>query len=295
MLRTLPNPVRGVLWMAAAGISFTVMTVLIRPAAEDLHTLQIVFLRNLLGVFILFPFVFRHIEVRFWRSPNLKLHLLRASVTAGAMACWFTAIPHIALSQAIALNFTAPMFVTLMAALVLKETVRARRISAIGIGFVGVLIVVRPGFAALHWGQLLILLDALLWGIAIILIRILSRNESAQSIVAYMFLLVLPISAVPAVYVWQWPSLDTYWLVAGIAVTSTIGHYCSTKAFSLAEAMVVMPFDYLRLVWFTMAGFLVFAEVPDKWTLTGAGVIASSSIYLLWREHKLARQRRNGC
>jgi drug/metabolite transporter (DMT)-like permease len=278
--------------MATAGIAFTFMTVLIRPAAEELHSLQIVFLRNLLGVLIMLPFVARGIELRFWRSANLKLHLLRAMVTAVAMACWFTAIPHVALSEAVALNFTAPMFVTVLAAIVLKETVHARRLSALAIGFVGVLIIVRPGFTALHFGQVLILVDAVFWGVAIILIRVLSRTDSPQTIVAYMFILVLPISAVPAVFVWEWPSVTACWLMAGIAASSTIGHYCATKAFTVTEASVVMPFDYMRLVWFTAAGFVAFGEIPDRWTLAGGAVIAGSSLYLLLREHALARKRR---
>jgi drug/metabolite transporter (DMT)-like permease len=277
--------------MAAAGIAFTFMTVLIRPAAEELHSLQIVFLRNLLGVVIMLPFVARGIELRLWRSPNIRLHLLRAVVTAVAMACWFTAIPHVALSEAVALNFTAPMFVTVLAALLLKETVRARRISALAVGFVGVLIVVRPGFSELHFGQVLILIDAVFWGVAIILVRILSRTDSPQTIVAYMFILVLPISAVPAAFVWTSPSITACGLMAGIALMSTVGHYCATKAFTVAEASAVMPFDYMRLIWFTAAGFLAFGEVPDRWTLAGGAVIAGSSLYLLMREHALARRR----
>ena len=288
----MPAAVRGVLWMATAGIAFTFMTVLIRPAAEEMHPLQIVFLRNLLGVIIMLPFVARVIEFRIWRSPNFRLHLLRATLTAIAMGCWFTAIPHIALSEAVALNFTTPLFVTVMAVVVLKETIRVRRLSAIAMGFVGVLIVVRPGFSQLQFEQVLLLLDALFWGVAIILIRILSRTESPQTIVAYMFILVLPISAVPAVFVWSWPSVTAWWLIAGVAVSSTVGHYCSTKAFTVAEASVIMPFDYMRLVWFTAAGFLAFGEIPDHWTLVGGGVIAGSSLYLLLREHALAKQNR---
>lgn len=292
MLKDFPCSLIGILWMTAAGISFAWMTVFIRPLAEELHPLQIVFLRNLCGVSIMLPFVARGVDLRIWRSPNLKLHLLRAMAIALAMACWFTAIPEVALSEAIALNFTSPLFVTLMAALFLKEQIRVRRLCALGVGFIGVLIVVRPGFTALHIGQVLILLDAFLWGIAILLIRIHSRSESPQTIVTYMFILVMPLSAVPAAFVWEMPSVSACWLILGIAISSTVGHYCLTKAFSVAETNVLMPFDYLRLIWFSAAGYLAFSEIPDRWTITGAAVIASSTLYLVLRERKLSREGR---
>jgi len=288
----IPTPVRGVLWMFAAGFSFAAMSALIRPASAELHSFQVVFFRNLLGLLIFAPWLFRRIEWRVWRSPNRRLHVLRACILLGAMSCWFAAIPHIALTDAVALNFTAPLFVTAIAALFLGEIVRLRRWVAIVLGFAGVLIVIRPGFEALHPAQLLVLLDALLWAVAIIMIRVLSRTESPQIIVAYMFILVLPLSAVPAAFVWTWPSLEVWPAIFGLAVASTSGHYCSTRAFAVAEASVVMPFDYLRLLWFALAGYLFFGEVPDRWTLAGAAVIAGSSLYLLHREHRLARHDR---
>jgi drug/metabolite transporter (DMT)-like permease len=169
--------------------------------------------------------------------------------------------------------------------------VRLRRWTAIGIGFAGTLVVVRPGFQDLNVWMLLILLDALLWAGAIVLIRIMSRAESAQTIVVYMFILVLPLSAIPAAFVWQTPDLRGWMLVLGLAVTSTIGHFCATKAFTVAEASAVMPFDYLRMVWFALAGYVFFHEVPDTWTLVGASVIAVSSLYILRREASLAEKR----
>jgi drug/metabolite transporter (DMT)-like permease len=179
-----------------------------------------------------------------------------------------------------------------LAALVLGEQVRARRLTALAVGFVGVIIVVRPGFRALHVGQVLVLLDSFFWAISIILLRIATRTDPPHAIVAYMFLLVLPISAVPACFVWSWPSVHGWGLVLAIAVSSTIGHYCSTRAFALTEATVLTPFDYLRLIWFTAGGYLVFGEVPDDWALLGACVIAASSLYLILREHELVRRRR---
>ena len=107
-----------------------------------------------------------------------------------------------------------------------------------------------------------------------------------------MFILVMPLSAVPAAFVWEMPSVSACWLILGIAISSTVGHYCLTKAFSVAETNVLMPFDYLRLIWFSAAGYLAFSEIPDRWTITGAAVIASSTLYLVLRERKLSREGR---
>ena len=274
-----------------AGAIFTVMTILVRLAAADLHPIQIVFFRNLLGLLFLLPWLTRT-EYRFWRSPNLKLHLLRTCLWLGAMTCWFTGVTLIPLTDAVALNFTAPLFATVLAALILGEVVRIRRWTAVCTGLAGALIVLRPGFAEIGLGQLLILLDAMLWSSAMIVIRLLGRTESTTTIVSYMFILVAPISLIPALFVWQWPDLTTWLWLVGLAATSTVGHFLMTRAFVVAEASAIMPFDFVRLLWFALAGYLAFGEVPDHWTLVGAVVIVGSAIYIGQREAQLARAAR---
>lgn len=277
----------GAFWMIGAGLCFALMTALIRPAAQELHTFQLVFLRNLIGLLLLVPWLARDVDLRVWRSPNRYLHVARATLFTLAMWCWFTGIPLLPIVDAVALNFTAPIFVTCLAALILAERVRARRWSAVAAGFIGVLVVLRPGFVEIGPGQLLILADALLWAGAIILVRIMARKEPAQTIVCYMFLLVLPLSFIPALLVWSWPSTTGWLLVIGLAVISTAGHLCATQALVRAEVSSVMQYDYLRLLWFALIGWVAFGEVPDKWTLLGAAVIAGAALYILRREVKL--------
>ena len=278
--------------MIAGGLIFAVMTVLIRPLSESIHAFEIVFFRNLFGLVMLAPWIVGGVDLRVWRSPNFRLHLLRACAMLAAMLCWFTAVPLLPLVQAISLNFTAPVFVTILAALVLRETVRARRWAAVAAGFVGMLIILRPGFETVGLGQLLVLGDAACWATAIVLVRKMSRRESARVILVYMFLLVLPLSAVPAAMVWRWPGADAWLLLLGIAACSTLGHYCATRAFVVAEPSAIMPCDYLRLFWYAGAGWLLYGEVPSSWTLLGGAVIAGSSLYILRRETQLARRDR---
>ena len=287
----LPGPVRGALWMTLASCAFSIMTALIRPAAEEVHPFEIVFFRNLFGLILLSPLIFRQ-GLGALRTTKLKLHLMRAACFLGAMLCWFSAIPHVTLVDAISLNFTAPIFITILAALVLHEKVRTRRWTAVAFGFVGAIVILRPGFQEFNIWLILVLGDAIIWSIAAIVIRILTRTDSTTTIVAHMFMWVTPASLILALFVWRTPSLETLLILFALSLASTIGHVAMTRAFHAAEASALVPFDYTRLVFGGLIGFLVFNEVPDKWTLAGAAVIIGSALYIAHREGQIARAAR---
>ena len=287
----LPGPVRGALWMTLASGAFSVMTALIRPAAEEVHPFEIVFFRNLFGLVLLSPLIFRQ-GLGALRTTKLKLHLMRAACFLGAMLCWFSAIPHVTLVDAISLNFTAPIFITILAALVLHEQVRARRWTAVAFGFAGALVILRPGFQEFNFWLILVLGDATIWSIAAIVIRILTRTDSPTTIVAHMFMWVTPASFILALFVWHTPSWETLLVLFALSLASTIGHISMTRAFHAAEASVLVPFDYTRLVFGGLIGFLAFGEIPDKWTLAGAAVIIGSALYIAHREGQLSRAAR---
>ncbi|MDA0704162.1 MAG: DMT family transporter [Proteobacteria bacterium] len=285
----IPPTVRGGLLFIAAGTCFAVMTAMIRPLAEELHPFQIVFFRNILGVAFLAPWLLRA-RINLLGSPQLKVHMLRAVLFVIAMMCWYSAIPHIALIDASALVFTAPIYVTILSAVVLRERVRLRRWTAVAIGFSGMLIVLRPGFEAIPLAAVLVLGDALAWSVMVILARFLARSEPASAIVGHMFVWASCISLIPALFVWQWPSLEAcLWLLA-LSGVSTIGHVCVTRALTIAEASAVMPFEYTQLVTIGVIGYLAFGEVPDDWTLVGAAVIIAAAIYIGQREAAAGRR-----
>jgi drug/metabolite transporter (DMT)-like permease len=286
-----PAPMRAALWMVFATFTFSLMTALIRPASAELHPFQVVFLRNLIGLLLMAPFILRS-GFQVLRTKRLGLHMLRAAGFFGAMLCWFSAIPHVALVDAIALNFTAPIFITVLAALVLGEKVRLRRWAAIAVGFAGALVVLRPGFQEVTIWSLLVLGDAIIWSVTAILIRILTRTDSPTTIVAHMFLWVTPLSLIPALFVWQTPSLGAIGWLIGLAAVSTAGHVATTRALALAEASSLMPYDYTRLVFAGVIGFFVFHEVPDTMTLVGAAFIIASTLYIAHREARLAKAER---
>ncbi|MFO0996289.1 MAG: DMT family transporter [Alphaproteobacteria bacterium] len=289
--RVLSPQVRGALWMIGSASAFSMMTALIRPAAAEMHPFEIVFFRNALGLVFLSPLIFRS-GIRVLRTARLPLHLLRATCFLAAMLCWFSAIPHIALVDAVTLNFTAPIFVTIIAAVILRERVRIRRWTAIIVGFAGALVVLRPGFQDVSTASILVLGDALIWSVSAAIIRILARTDSMTTIVAHMFIWVTPLSLIPALFVWQDPSWTAMAWLLGLAAASTVGHVAVTRAFTLAEISLLMPFDYTRLIFATTVGFFVFGEVPDLWTFVGAAIIVAAALYIAHREAQIARAAR---
>jgi drug/metabolite transporter (DMT)-like permease len=208
------------------------------------------------------------------------------------MVTWFWALPHIPLVDAITLYFFSPILITILAAVVLREKVRIRRWSAVAVGFVGALIVLRPGISTIDWPQLLILANACFWSLSAIVMRQVARTDSATTIVAHMFLWVTPLSAIPALFVWQDPPLMSLVWVFGVAVMSTCGHVALARSFTCTEASVIMPFDYTQLLFAALIGYFIFHEVPDLATFIGATLIIGSAGYIAQREAAQARASR---
>ncbi|MFO0996288.1 MAG: DMT family transporter [Alphaproteobacteria bacterium] len=289
----IPAPVHGALWMVFAAATFSLMTAMIRPIAAHLHIFEIVFFRNVFSLVILGPVLFRG-GLGVLRTQRLPMHLVRATCFLAGMLCWFAAIPHIALVDAMALDFTAPIFITILAATVLGERVRARRWTAVVLGFIGTLVVLRPGFQSINVAAFLILADAFVWSISATILGSLAHTESARTIVAHMFLWVTPVSLFLAIPVWQTPDLKLLLWLAVMSALSAAGHLANARAFVLTQTSVLMPFDYTRLVFVGIVGYFAFDEVPDPWTLLGAGIIVASALYIAHREGRLgdaARRR----
>jgi drug/metabolite transporter (DMT)-like permease len=281
-------PVRGALWMIGSAAGFAAMSAMIRPASVGLDAFEVVFFRNLFGLAFIAPILVRS-RFAVLRTTRLPLHLARAVFFLCGMTVWFIAIPHIALVDAISLYFTSPLFITVLAALVLKERVRARRWTAVVIGLFGALVILRPGFQDVSSAAILVLVNAAFWSCSAIMVRLLSRTESATTIITHMFLWVTPLSLIPALFVWREPSLDALAWTVGVSASSAFGHWCLARAFTTAEASVIMPFDYTQLLFGALIGFFAFGEIPDAWTFAGAGIIAGAAIYIAQREAAHAR------
>ena len=282
-------PVQAAIWMILAGLVFSTMGLLIRVATAELHPFQVAFVRIAMGIPLLVPIVMRQ-GLTVLRTKNLPAYALRTVFSVAGLLGGFYATAHLPLADSVSFSFTAPLFVTLGAALFLGEVLRLRRIAALAVGFIGVLVILRPGQVPLSLDMMVALGAAAASAGSILTVKRLSATESSMTIVAYLSLLTAPIVLIPALYVWQSPSLTIWAVMILIGVLGTLGQIAVTRSYSLVEASMVMPFDYLRLPFTAVLAYLVFFEIPDVLTFVGAGIIAVSTCYIAWRESVLARR-----
>lgn len=274
--------------MAVAALCFVAMQSMVKHVGKELPPFEVAFFRNLFGLVALAPLFIRQ-GVAPLRTRRLGLHAFRGALQSVGMLCFFTGVTLIPLSTVTALSFTAPLVGSLLAVLILGEVVRARRMTAMAIGFAGVLIVLRPGVEDISAGALLIVASTISWGSTMVIIKVLSRTDSSATQTAYMGIFMTPITLVPALFVWEWPTLVHYGWFVLIGGAGTLGHLCFAQAFRLADATAVLPLDFLRLFWATLAGWVIFAEMPDLWAWVGGTVIFTSATYIAYRESRLAR------
>ncbi len=282
--------VSAAVWMIIGSVAFAGMNVVIRYASSDMHTLQLVFFRNLFGLLWMAPWLISYGAAAL-RTGRIMFYVFRSSLGLVGMYGSFYAVTHMAMADATALSFTAPLFATIGAVLFLGEKIRLRRTAATLIGFIGVLIVLRPGPETLNPVAFVALIGSAAGAASILVVRSLSRTEPANAIVVYMVLFLAPISLPAAIWVWVWPSWTDLGLMVVLGGLGTMGHLAVTRAYAMAEATAVLPYDYLRLPIVAAAGFVIFSELPDQWTFIGAGVIAVSSIYIARREAQIARSQ----
>ncbi len=282
---------RGIVMMLLSTVGFSVMHVMIRHLAGSLDPIQIAFFRNFFGLVVFLPWFLRYGFAPL-RTKQWKLHGLRAVLNVCAMFAFFTALGMTPLARVTALGFTAPLFATLLGVVVLGEVVRLRRWTATICGFLGTLVILRPGFAEIDLGSLLVLFSALLWGCTLIVIKVLARTESSLTITSYMNILLTLLSLVPALLVWRTPEgMQWLWLLA-IGVVGTLAQLAITQSLKEADTGVVMPFDFLKLIWVAVMGYLFFAEVPGTFIWLGGAIIFASATYIAIRESRLAREAR---
>lgn len=274
---------KGILLMLASTVAFIGMHTMIKDLATDMHPFEIAFFRNFFGLIFITPMILRH-GLAPMKTKRLGLHSARAGLNVVSMLCFFMALSLAPLTDVTALTFSAPIFGTVLAVVFLKEVVGVRRWVAIGVGFAGTLVVLRPGFVDVGTGQLLALIAALLWGCALIIIKNLTRTESSLTITFYMMVLVAPLSLIPAMFFWTWPTTDQYIYLGILAVFGTTGHLLMNQALKFAEANVVLPIDFVRLIWVSIIGYFIFGEIPEFFTYLGGAMIFASGIYIAYRE-----------
>jgi len=283
------RPLEGVLWMLLAGLSFVIMTAIVKHVGRGLPAAESAFLRFLTGLVFFIPMARSLIRVRL--SPlSWRLLALRGVVHTLGVICWFYAMARIPVAEVTAMNYLNPVYVTLGAALFMGEKISTRRISAIGMALLGVLIILRPGFREVSTGHLAMLVTAVMLATSYLCAGVASREAGAGTVVAILSVSVTIGLAPFAAWVWVTPTLGQLawlFLVAGFA---TAGHYFMTRAFRAAPMAAIQPVTFLQLVWATLLGWLVFGDSVDGWVMLGGSVILGSVSYITWREARLKRR-----
>jgi len=288
-LSTGATPMRAALLMLGSTLAFGMMAVAIRYATRYVPTQEVAFFRNAFGLLALLPMLLRpgHAPLK---TQQLPRYFVRSAIGLGSMLCAFWALGHLPLAQAVSLSYSTPLFVTIAAVLWLGETVRVRRWAAVVVGFIGVLVIVRPGTTGFTAGSLVAVAAAVLSSLVAIQIKQLTRVDSADTVVLYTYVFWVPLSLVPAVFVWVWPSgVAWLWLLV-TGVMGTVGQLLWTRALRLGEVSALTPISFLQLPLVTLCGWLLFSETVDRWTIVGAGIILAANAYIAHREAVLSRR-----
>ena len=273
---------RGSLWLLVGGLFATVMVTGIKFVGQRLPVLEILFFRQMFVFVLLTPILNKQFPSTF-RTQRLKLHLSRCAISIVAMTTGFTAIVHLPLAEATAISFSRAMFATLLAIIVLKEVVGIRRWSAAIIGFIGVLVIVRPSPEGVNEYALMALFSAALVACNLIMTKSLTTTERPSTIMAYHAGVLTVAYAVPCWWLWIKPTWTEMGLIVGIALLMSMVQYCMIRGYKEAEASAAQPLEYVRLIYAAGIGFIIFAEVPVIWTWAGATLIIGSSIYTMRR------------
>ena len=278
-----PSPRKAAAWMAGWLTAMVVMAVAGRAATRTLHVFQIMEMRSLIGFVLLWPLIHANGGVRALRTARPGQQVARNAVHYAAQFGWFFALTLIPIAQVVAIEFTMPIWTALLAVSFLGERLNAARVVAVALGVVGVTVIVRPGVDHVDPGQLIALAAAVGFAVSVILVKSLTRTDSAVTIVFWMLVVQSAIGAVPALIVWRTPTAAVWPWVLVIALCGTYSHFCMTQALRHAEATMIVPMDFLRVPLSAVAGWLVFGERIDAFTIGGAALILFANLLNLRR------------
>ena len=273
--------------MVASGLCFVCVAVLVRWVGPSLPAAQAAFIRYFFGTLMLASVFYRLLKGE-QRIVSPGLNISRGVAHALAVILWFFAMARIPMAEVTAIGYLTPVVVTVAAAIFLKERLQARRLIAVVIGFIGVLIILRPGFRELSLGQLAQLGTTPLFAASFILTKKLTETESNSVIVAVLSLVCTLTLMIPAIFVWVPVSLREYVLLFSTAAFATLGHLTLTHAFRCAPIAVLQPVTYLQLIWATLLGVLLFGDLIDGYVVLGGAVLVLSTTYIAHRETVLA-------
>ena len=288
------NNVKGIGWMLLSGIMFIGVTGVVRYLGGEMHPIQAAFIRYAFGIVLVVPVMLR-VGLYELLSARIRLHASRGLVHGIGVMLWFSAMSRLPIAEVTALGFITPIFTAAGAMLILGERAKNYRVAGIVLGFIGTLIVLRPGLRIIDFGAVAMLIAAPLFACSLLMAKVATKTESSSVIVAllsvFCTLTLLPLALV----YWRTPTMEEWLLLLLAAVFATAGHYFLTLAFQSAELSALQPFSFLQLVWATLLGLVVFSEQPDLWLWLGAGVIVFSATWIGRQEVRNSRGPPGNC
>jgi drug/metabolite transporter (DMT)-like permease len=257
--------------------------------SASMHPFEIAFFRNLFGLLVIAPWFIKY-GLKPLKTKRLKLHMARSFFNCIAMLSFFYSLSIAPLADVASLAFTAPLFASILAVIFLKEIVGIKRIIAIILGFIGALIIIDPVYSSINNGHILVLLSASVWSVSLIIIKVLGRTESSVTITSYMVIIMIPLSAIAAFFYWETPTLIDLFYLMIIGVCGTGAQMLLAQALRQGDTSIIMPFDFLKLIWAVGIGYLFFFEIPSVNTWVGSIIIFLSTLYIAYREKVLSKK-----
>ncbi len=286
-----PNNLIGIGFVLLVCLSMTISALLIRTIGKDLGSFEVVFIRCSFSLFYILLLNARS-GSKLFKSPRPGLLLVRSFILSIIVLGNFYAIVHLPLVQVTALQFTKPLFLVVLAALFLSEKIRLPRTLATLCGFLGVLVILQPD-TGINPVQIIAITAALSMAVIAVITKKMTRDHSTATLVFYGNLFIVLVCLGPTIAYWQTPNLFQLLLIAGLGLSAYAGQTFMVQAYRYGDATVVTPFEYVRLIFMALAGFIVFAEIPDYWTITGAVIISASTLFIALREagkkHRLGK------
>lgn len=283
-----PRNLPGMLLMTFSTLCQVAMQATIRSVPAGIHPVEIAFFRNLFGLSFLLLLHGRK-GLSIFKTKQPRLHAVRGLLNVVAMMMFFTGVTMAPLSDVAAISFTAPLFASLLAIPLLGERLQAFRAPAFVAGFVGMFLILRPGWNIISLGALLILGASLFWSVTLIVIKVLTRTDSPVTITIYMGIYLTPLSLMAAIPLWQTPGLEQLAWMALIGAIGTLAQISLVQSFRIAEATAVLPMDFFKLIWSSVLGYLLFAEIPSGWSWAGGSIIFVSTTFLAFKEARSKR------
>jgi len=280
----------GIGLLVLAELVFATLDTVAKYLSQEMPVGMVVWGRYAFNFAFLLPFLVRRHPSEVLRVHRLGLMLFRGVQLLAATTCFFTAIHYIPLADAVAIGFVAPLFVVALSVPLLGERVGPRRWAAVVIGLAGTLVIVRPGFAQVHWAYGLMILLAFIFATFVINTRILTRTERPISMLFYTTLVGAGGASLTLPFVWQTPTLEQWGLMAVMGALGGTSHLMLIHAYRVATASLLAPFQYAQIIFAGFYGWLIFGDLPDQWMIAGTTILVGSGLYVLHRETQLKRR-----